>query len=162
MIPDETTSLLLCSPTLSSSSLKRTLSELLKKGKVDKGDPTLKLNPFLHKGLARVGSRLRHAPMPFENRHPLLLQADDKITRWFVRESHLITMHGEPQLTLATLRLKYCIVKGWYAESFYQKNVPHAVTDQDGQTRKWWVTCQTKEDIPLSHFRWAGWIMQAQ
>ena len=62
-----------------------------------------------------MGGRLANANLPFENKHPILLHPDDKITKWFVKEAHMITMHGNIQSMLSLLRLRYWIIQGRYA-----------------------------------------------
>ena len=78
-------------------------------------DSLLKLNLFLHEGLVKVGGRLGNSLLPFENKHLLLLYPDDKVAKWLIKEVHLNTMHGGPQVTLAIFRMQYWIIKGHYA-----------------------------------------------
>ena len=86
-----------------------------------KSDWLLKLNPFLHEGLVRVGGPLGNSLLPFENKRPLLLYPDDKVTKWLIKEVHLNTKHGGPQVTLATLRMQYWIIKGRYAVIYVKR-----------------------------------------
>ena len=61
--------------------------------------------------LIRVGGRLSHA---FEEgaKHPFILPADCHFTTLIIQDTHQRILHGGIQLTLATLRLQYWIVKG--------------------------------------------------
>lgn len=69
------------------------------------------LSPFLdEEGLIRVGGRLRHAPLPYNNKHPLVL-ALHPLVRLLVVQTHQCTLHGGQQLTLNILRQEYWILR---------------------------------------------------
>ena len=61
--------------------------------------------------LLRVG-RLSHSLIEEDAQHPLILPADCHFTPLLIRDAHLHTLHSGVQLTLATLRRQYWIVKG--------------------------------------------------
>ena len=62
--------------------------------------------------LLRVGGRLSHSLLEEDAKHPLILPADCHFTTLIIRDAHQRTHHGGIQLTLATLRRQYWIVKG--------------------------------------------------
>ncbi|XP_036145841.1 uncharacterized protein LOC118646627 [Monomorium pharaonis] len=69
------------------------------------------LTPFLDcDGILRVGGRLRHAPLPYKTRHPVLL-ASHPLVNLIALQAHLRVLHGGLQLTLNTLRHEYWIVR---------------------------------------------------
>ena len=59
----------------------------------------------------RVGSRLSHPLLEEDAKHPLILPADCHFTTLLIRDAHYRTLHSGVQLTLATLRRQYWIVK---------------------------------------------------
>ena len=62
--------------------------------------------------LLRVGGRLSHSILEEDAKHPLILPADSHFTTLLIRDAHRRTLHGSIQLTLATFRRQYWIVKG--------------------------------------------------
>lgn len=61
----------------------------------------LKLSPFIDsEGLLCVGSRLKHADLPFDSKHPLILSGKKK-------SEHRRLFHAGPQLLLTTVRQRY-------------------------------------------------------
>ena len=81
-------------------------------GKPIKDNCLLKLRPFLDNGLLRVGGKLHSSILSYEEKHPLVIPAKNPFTTLLVRDLHRITLHGDTQLTLASLRTKYWICKG--------------------------------------------------
>lgn len=72
----------------------------------------LPMSPFLDSdNIIRVGGRLENAPLPFQSKHPIIL-ADHSITVLIVRYIHNISLHAGTQLTLATLRREFWILRG--------------------------------------------------
>lgn len=68
------------------------------------------LNPFLDKsGIMRVGGRLSHAPIAFDEKHPIILPKH-KISEMIAYHAHIRCLHGGLQLTLHTLRQSYWII----------------------------------------------------
>lgn len=69
---------------------------------------TLKaLCPFLDQdGLLRVGGRLHHAPIPFDERRPIIL-LKHQLSKLIAIHAHLRSLHEGPQLTLRVLRQNY-------------------------------------------------------
>jgi len=71
--------------------------------------PLSSFNAFLDSnGVIRVGGRLRHAPPPYDIRHPVLL-TPNHIVRLIV--SHVRALHGGTQLTLSVLRKEFWILR---------------------------------------------------
>ncbi|UYV75119.1 hypothetical protein LAZ67_12002543 [Cordylochernes scorpioides] len=73
----------------------------------------LSLNPFIDEsGLIRVGGRLRHSNLQFDEKHPIILPIDHFIMELIVRQCHLDHLHSGLQLTMSALRLRYWIPAG--------------------------------------------------
>ncbi|XP_074109295.1 uncharacterized protein LOC141534050 [Cotesia typhae] len=71
------------------------------------------LNPFLDQnGLLRVGGRLKHAPISFTTKHPILLPSHHYVTDLIIRETHKNSYHAGIQATLSTLRHKFWLLDG--------------------------------------------------
>ncbi|XP_044741864.1 uncharacterized protein LOC123302839 [Chrysoperla carnea] len=71
------------------------------------------LNPFIDdNGLLRVGGRLKHAPISFTKKHPILLPSHHHITDIIIREIHKNSFHSGIQSTLSNLRHKFWILDG--------------------------------------------------
>jgi len=72
---------------------------------------SLKLNPYIGEDqLIRVGGRLHHAPIPMPVKHPVILPSHPLVIL-IVRQAHLRSLHAGTQLTLATLRRDYWILR---------------------------------------------------
>jgi len=72
-----------------------------------------RLTPFLDpQGLLRVGGRLKHALLAYDERHPIILPNKSHFTRLVVDACHLRSLHGGVQLTLGLLRQQYWIPRG--------------------------------------------------
>ncbi|XP_070518860.1 uncharacterized protein [Cardiocondyla obscurior] len=84
---------------------------LQSRGKVASRSPLAAFNPFLDRDdLLRVGGRLRHAPLSYDVRHPILLSSHH-LVRLLIQQTHLRVLHGGLQLTLSTLRQAYWILR---------------------------------------------------
>lgn len=69
------------------------------------------LAPFLDtRGLLRVGGRLRHSPLSYDAKHPLLLPSKDQFTLLLCEDVHKITGHAGPTAMLAFLQRQYWIM----------------------------------------------------
>lgn len=78
------------------------------------------LTPFIDAaGVLRVGGRLQHAHVSYDERHPIILNADDPLTRLLVDYEHLRLMHAGPQHLLASLQRRYWIFGGRNAVRFH-------------------------------------------
>jgi len=86
----------------------------LRQGRILKtSSPLLGLHPLLDdKDLLRVGGRLRHAPLPFDQLHPILLPPRHILTRLIIEREHKRLHHSGPQALLASIRCKYWPLRG--------------------------------------------------
>ncbi|XP_039303484.1 uncharacterized protein LOC120357383 [Solenopsis invicta] len=72
-----------------------------------------RLTPFCDsQGLLRVGGRLRHALLAYDERHPVLLPGGSHFTRLVVEACHLRALHGGVQTTMGVVRQRYWIPRG--------------------------------------------------
>ncbi|UYV62920.1 hypothetical protein LAZ67_2002452 [Cordylochernes scorpioides] len=104
----------------------------------------LSLNPFTNEsGLLRVGGRLRHSNLQFDEKHPIILPRDHFITELIVRQCHLDHLHSGLQLTMSALGLRYWIPAGrsLVKKLFHQCRVCFRVKRQ--------VTKQIMGDLPM-------------
>lgn len=90
-----------------------------------KGSPLVGLVPMLGEdGLLRVGGRLQHAPMPLDQRHPIILPGNDTITTLLLRKFHKTLMHGGPQVMMRLARRQFWITGG---RNVFRKSVQRCV-----------------------------------
>ncbi|XP_052750251.1 uncharacterized protein LOC113514398 [Galleria mellonella] len=69
------------------------------------------LTPFLDEnGMLRVGGRLRHANIPEEAKHQIILPDCHPVSKLIVADAHKKTLHGGPTLMLSYLRQRYWIL----------------------------------------------------
>lgn len=72
----------------------------------------LPLSPILdQEGILRVGGRLRHAAIPEETRHPVVLPRHSHYSLLLMRQSHITSQYGGPQLMRSILS-EYWILHG--------------------------------------------------
>lgn len=82
-----------------------------KQQKLTPQEPLTHAAPFPRRQrLVRVGDRLENAPYLFHQKHPTLL-GDHPVTELIASQAHLRSLHTGTQLTLATIRQEYWIVK---------------------------------------------------
>ncbi|XP_039303533.1 uncharacterized protein LOC120357410 [Solenopsis invicta] len=75
--------------------------------------PLARFTPLLgHQGLLRVGGRLKHALLAYDERHPALLPGDSHFARLVVEDCHRRTLHGGVQMTLGMVRQRYWVSRG--------------------------------------------------
>ncbi|XP_011883695.1 PREDICTED: uncharacterized protein LOC105570855, partial [Vollenhovia emeryi] len=87
------------------------LHALLSNRSISSKSPIIALNPFLdHDRVLRVGGRLRNAPIPYAQRHPIIL-SPHPLVRLIVAQTHLRHLHAGTQLTLSTLRRTFWITR---------------------------------------------------
>ncbi|CAK9798625.1 hypothetical protein ANTPLA_LOCUS1703 [Anthophora plagiata] len=73
----------------------------------------LPLHPFLDdNGMLRVGGRLQNAPLPYAQKHPILLPRNHHVTTLIIRESHLSNQHTGITSTLYNVRQTYWPIDG--------------------------------------------------
>ncbi|XP_068965518.1 uncharacterized protein [Bombus flavifrons] len=71
-----------------------------------------RLNPFLDKaGILRVGGRLSQAPMPFTQKHPIILPKSPT-TSLIIEHEHKVSLHAGTQATLYAVRQRYWPIDG--------------------------------------------------
>ncbi|XP_076383878.1 uncharacterized protein LOC143262639 [Megalopta genalis] len=89
---------------------------LERKTAMPKGSRILNLNPFLDQDkLLRVGGRLRHAPLSYCQKHPLILPHRHHITNLIIESEHLRHWHAGTQATLNAVRQIYWPIDGMRA-----------------------------------------------
>ena len=89
-------------------SFKDEMSCLEIKREITKSSSIKLLNPFLDdSGLLRVGGRLNHAPIPYDQRHPIILPSNHLVTRLIVKDEHTRLMHAGCQSVTASLRTRF-------------------------------------------------------
>ncbi|CAK9797165.1 hypothetical protein ANTQUA_LOCUS1055 [Anthophora quadrimaculata] len=73
----------------------------------------INLNPFIDsKGILRVGGRLKHAPLRYDQKHPILLPHKHHITELIIRQVHERYFHAGTQGTLCAVRQRYWPIAG--------------------------------------------------
>ncbi|XP_025266369.1 uncharacterized protein LOC112638589 [Camponotus floridanus] len=78
-----------------------------------KGGHLAKLHPFIDsQGILRVGGRLKHAILTYDERHPMIAPPASWLTQLIVESCHRRTLHGGTQLTLGLLRLRFWVPRG--------------------------------------------------
>ncbi|XP_043279309.1 uncharacterized protein [Venturia canescens] len=84
----------------------------LKKGRSLPHSHKLKgLAPFVDdSGLLRVGGRLKNAPIPYSQKHPILIPKGHHITTLLIRNEHRTNYHAGAQTTLYALRRQYWLI----------------------------------------------------
>jgi len=89
------------------------IKKIQKKKQVKKNSRLLSLTPILGKdGLLRVGGRIDRAPVPYENRHPIILPAKHPLTRKIIRIYHRHLKHCGTDYVLAHLRQQFWVING--------------------------------------------------
>lgn len=68
------------------------------------------LHAFVDKaGVLRVGGRLRHSQLPYDNKHQIILPPNHHVTELIIKAEHQRLLHAGPQLLIASLRKRYWI-----------------------------------------------------
>ncbi|CAB0037105.1 unnamed protein product [Trichogramma brassicae] len=81
--------------------------------KLPKKSQLKKLHPFISDGgLLRVGSRLQHAPLSYDEKFPIILPGRCLIVKRLIELAHEDTLHGGPQLMRSHLRRMFWILHG--------------------------------------------------
>lgn len=80
----------------------------LRNGKVQRSSKLTSLHPFLDsKGVLRIGGRLKHALLPEEIKHPILLPAMHYFTTLLIVHHHERLLHAGAQTTLNSIREEF-------------------------------------------------------
>ena len=94
------------------TSFSKEIDNLSHKGIVNSRSKILNLNPFLDKGILKVGGRLTKADLPYNQKHPILLPRKHHVTELIIRDNHLASMHSGVQATLYSVREQYWPIDG--------------------------------------------------
>ena len=91
-----------------SESFPTEIHALARERELAKSSKIRSLKPFLDEfGLLRVGGRLHHASIPYDQKHPIILPSDHLITRLIISDEHNRLLHGGCQSVVASLRMRY-------------------------------------------------------
>lgn len=89
------------------------LSAITRGLSLPKSSSLIKLTPFIDsQSILRVGGRIRHALLAYDERHPVILPSQSHFTRLVTEACHRQSMHGGVQLTLGLIRQEYWIPRG--------------------------------------------------
>ncbi|XP_055632834.1 uncharacterized protein LOC129773261 [Toxorhynchites rutilus septentrionalis] len=83
------------------------IRHLTSSGQVDRKSKLRFLHPQIVDGIIRVGGRLHFARIPIDERHPIVLPANHRLTEMICRREHLKTLHAGPGLLLSSLRQRF-------------------------------------------------------
>ena len=70
------------------------------------------LAPFEKERVIRVGGRLKHCPLSYDNNHPVLLPTEHIISKLVIKDAHNHVRHAGRERTLCETRRKYWIPRG--------------------------------------------------
>jgi len=83
-------------------------TDFIEKERVSKKSSLLSLNPFLDGNqLIRVGSRLQHSELAFNQQYPLILPKEHYIISLIIEDTHKKNLHASGQLLLSIIRQKF-------------------------------------------------------
>ena len=88
------------------------IETLSKNQEIDRKSKIMSLNPFLDQGILKVGGRLAHSDLIYEQKHPILLPRNSNITDMIIREQHVASKHAGTQATLYSVRERYWPLDG--------------------------------------------------
>ncbi|XP_062535430.1 uncharacterized protein LOC134204669 [Armigeres subalbatus] len=83
------------------------IADVIRDGQVKKNSRLKTLSPRFANGILRVGGRLRNAPVPLNQRHPMILPDKHPLTERILSFSHLNNLHAGPQLITAAVRERF-------------------------------------------------------
>ncbi|XP_055714253.1 uncharacterized protein LOC129808500 [Phlebotomus papatasi] len=113
------------------------LKSLYSGNSVSRQSRILNLNPFIdNNGIMRVGGRISHASVSYEQKFPIILPQSHRVTEMIVREIHQDLLHGGAQLMLAHLRQSFWPVRG---------------LDVCKRIIRQCVTCFKVKPVPMTH-----------
>lgn len=93
------------------NSFQSELLSLRKNRELSSKSHILSLNPFIDDlGVLRVGGRIQNSNLPFFEKHPIILSNKCHLSELIIRQLHLVSLHGGPQLVLGLLRKKYWVL----------------------------------------------------
>jgi len=77
-----------------------------------RGSKIRSLSPFMKDGLIRVGGRLENSNLAENQKHPIVIPANNRVTRLIFKDRHRMLLHCGPQSLLAEVRRIYWPLKG--------------------------------------------------
>ncbi|XP_055855990.1 uncharacterized protein LOC129919164 [Episyrphus balteatus] len=95
------------------------------KGSIKALSPFIEVDDFSGIRLLRVGGRLKHANIPEQSKHPLLLPKDCSFTKTLVRHLHLSNYHAGPKALVALTRQTFWIVNAREVARWVVRKCPH-------------------------------------
>lgn len=101
------------------------IRDLLNKGEVAVNSKFRSLSPIIQDGIIRVGGRLRHSNLPYDQKHPILLPSSHPFTTLIIRTYHERYLHVGQQGLLYIIRKMYWIVN---AKSAIRKVIHRCIT----------------------------------
>ena len=103
-----------------------------------------RLDPFIDQdGLLRVGGRIRHADLPFNEKHPVILPKKGHITELVIRHHHAKTHHQGRYITHAGIRSAgFWIINGNSAVGYCISNCVNC------QRQRGVTSCQKMANLP--------------
>lgn len=104
--------LLLLIQNIQIQSYSKEYSNISKNKCLDKSSKLLSLNPFLHKGVLRVGGRINKSDQSFDVKHPIILPQNNFLTTQILRHEHQRLFHCGAQNLLYSIREKYWPISG--------------------------------------------------
>ncbi|XP_045500327.1 uncharacterized protein LOC123697818 isoform X1 [Colias croceus] len=88
------------------------IERLKNKRNLSKNSKLLSLNPILDDAhILRVGGRIRHANIPLDSKHPMILGSESDLVTLIIADAHKKTLHGGLELTLNYLRARFWILR---------------------------------------------------
>ena len=107
-----------------------------------------RLDPFIDQdGLLRVGGRIRHADLPFNEKHPVILPKKGHITELVLRHHHEKTHHQGRYITHAGIRSAgFWIINGNSAVGYCISNCVNC------QRQRGVTSCQKLANLPQDRF----------
>lgn len=77
-----------------------------------KGSRLVKLVPhwFSEDSTLRLAGRVEYSHLPHDEKHQMILPADHRLVLLLIRQAHIRTIHGGPQLCIANLRQRWWIL----------------------------------------------------
>ena len=89
------------------------IKALEKNGRISRKSPIFKMDAFLDKdGLIRAGGRLRRGPLPYELKHPIVLEGRNAVVRALIEHIHNKTHHQGRGITMGEVRNRGYFVLG--------------------------------------------------
>ena len=87
------------------------IRNLERENELDKKVKLLQFTPFLDKdGLIRARGRLKHAKIPYSQKHPIILDSKDNITKLIIEQAHIDCRHLGTEFVRAHLQQDFIII----------------------------------------------------